>query len=73
MTVREDWAYTLLNTSTKDELHKWISLVKHRSIDIQICINLFLRKYYPDAPSMEPSIDPNPEIMDALVEPMLDW
>lgn len=71
--VKECWAYTLLRTSTKDELHKWMSLVEYRSIDIRLCINLFLQKYYPDAPEMEHSPDPDPEIMNSLVASILDW
>ncbi|WP_228503513.1 hypothetical protein, partial [Laceyella tengchongensis] len=71
--VREFWAYTLLSTTTKEELDKWMSLVEYRTIDIWICINLFLRKFYPDAPEMEFSPDPDPKIMTSIVAPVLDW
>jgi serine protease AprX len=71
--VREFWAYTLLSTTTKEELDKWMSLVEYRTIDIWICINLFLRKFYPDAPEMEISPDPDPKIMTTIVAPVLDW
>ncbi|KPC76886.1 hypothetical protein ADL26_04460 [Thermoactinomyces vulgaris] len=71
--VREVWAYSLLSTTTKEELDKWMSLVEYRTIDIWICINLFLRKFYPDAPEMEISPDPDPKIMTSIVAPVLDW
>lgn len=71
--VKEYWAYTLLKTTTKEELHKWISLSGYKTIDIWICINLFLRKYYPNAPEMEITPDPDPELMDSIIEPVLDW
>lgn len=71
--VSEYWAYTLLKTATKEELPKWMSLVEYKTIDIWICINLFLRKFYPDAPEMEITPDPDPEIMDSIIAPVLDW
>lgn len=71
--VRESWAYTLLSTSTKEEIDKWMSLVEYQTIDIWICINLFFRKYYPDAPEMDILPDPDPKIMDSIIAPVLDW
>lgn len=71
--VREFWAYTLLGTATKEELDKWMSLVVYKTIDIWICINMFLRKHYPDAPEMEILPDSEPEIMDSIVAPVLNW
>ncbi|TCS95771.1 hypothetical protein [Hazenella coriacea] len=71
--VRESWAYTLLNTTAKEELDKWMSLVEYKSIDIWICINLFLQKYFPDAPEMDILPDPDPTIMDSFIAPVLDW
>jgi serine protease AprX len=71
--VREDWVYMLLHTATKEELHKWMYLYKYRSIDIRICMNLYLQKYYPDAPELEHSSDPAPQVMDELFSPLLDW
>lgn len=71
--VRELWAYTLLSTATKEEIHKWLSLVDYKTIDIWICINLFLQKHYSDAPEMKITPDPDPEVMDSIIAPVLDW
>jgi serine protease AprX len=71
--VREAWAYMLLETTTKEELSKWIDLVQYPSIDIQICINLFVQRYYPDAPGIEPLPDPDLEVMKATAAPLLAW
>ncbi|MCH5586070.1 hypothetical protein MK805_14100 [Shimazuella sp. AN120528] len=71
--VKEDWAYTLLETSTKEELHKWMDFAPDNSIDIQICIHSFLREFYPDAPKVEPSPDPNPEVVKFFYTPILEW
>lgn len=65
--VRESWAYTLLNTTTKEEIHKWLSLKEYKTIDIWICIHLFLQKYYPDAPEMEIAPDPDHELMNSIL------
>ncbi|SHF34552.1 serine protease AprX [Seinonella peptonophila] len=71
--VKEDWAYTLLPTAFKEELHQWIGIGKYYSIDIQICINMFLRKFYPDAPKLEPSPDPDLKVVRSIIQPVLDW
>ncbi|MBD1371896.1 S8/S53 family peptidase [Hazenella sp. IB182357] len=71
--VREYWGYILLHTASPDEIHKWIALQANSTIDIWICINLFLQKFYPDAPKMEITPDPIPHIMDEAIAPVLDW
>lgn len=71
--VKECWAYLLLSAPVKEDLDHWMSLVDYKSIDIWICINLFLRKHYPDAPEIEHSPDSDPEVMDAIIAPVLDW
>ncbi|WP_044642204.1 S8 family serine peptidase [Risungbinella massiliensis] len=71
--VKESWAYTLLETSPIEELDKWMSLVETRSFDTRICITIFLQKYFPDAPEIEHSPDPDPKTMSAIVAPLVEW
>jgi serine protease AprX len=71
--VRESWVYALFSSTDKDELEQWMSLTDYRSIDIWICINLFLQNYYPDAPEMDISSDPDPKVMDDSISHVLEW
>lgn len=71
--VKESWAYALLQTAKQEELHNWMSLVKYPTIDIWICINLFLRRFYPEAPEIEISPDPDLHVMNETIAPVLKW
>ncbi|MDQ0418620.1 hypothetical protein J2Z48_002823 [Croceifilum oryzae] len=71
--MKEWWAYVLFFTTTKEELEQWMSLVDYKSIDIWICINLFLRKHYPHAPEIDIQPDPDPTLLHSLMYPVLIW
>jgi serine protease AprX len=69
--VKESWLYTLLRTSSAQEVDKWMSLVEFITIDSLICINLFLQKHYPEAPRMV--ISPDPSMLVSTFSPVLEW
>ncbi|MBD1373933.1 S8/S53 family peptidase [Hazenella sp. IB182357] len=71
--VKEYWAYVLLASTTKEEIHHWLALVPYKTVDIRVCINLFLKKYFPDAPEIEESTDPDPVVMEELLAPVVKW
>lgn len=71
--VRESWAYMLLNGSEKEDLEQWMSLIIDESTDVRLCVKIFLERFYPDAPELEHTPDPNPDIIPDIINPVLGW
>nr|WP_273716998.1 S8 family serine peptidase [Alkalihalobacillus pseudalcaliphilus] len=70
---RISWLYQLLFSSTKGELHRWISLLLEPEIEITLCVKLYVEKHYPEAPSLYYSSDPNPNFWKIATQPLIDW
>lgn len=71
--VRESWAYMLLLGTNKEEIERWMPLVTDTSTDVRLCVRIFLKQYYPDAPSLEHTPDTNQDEIERIALPVLQW
>lgn len=71
--VREAWVYIILGGTNKEELDKWMALIRDVNIDVRLCVKIFLERFYKDAPKIEHNPNQTIEWVHKITEEVLKW